>query len=91
MRRATGSASRQKAGSADMCVAIPLQITEISGNVGLCERDGVRRAVHLDFIKDPKPGDYVLVHAGFAIERVKEDDAREAIALANEIEEELRH
>lgn len=73
-----------------MCVAIPLRITEISGNVGLCERDGVRRTVRLDFIRDPKPGDYVLVHAGFAIERMKEDDAREAITLAREIEEELR-
>ena len=68
-----------------MCVAIPLKITEINGMeaVGVC--DGVRRPVRLDFIRDPKPGEYVIVHAGFAIERVKEEDALESIALAKEI------
>lgn len=72
-----------------MCVAIPLKLTKISGCDGIAEREGVRRTVRLDFIKDPKIGDYVLVHAGFAIERVQEEEALEAIALANEIENEL--
>lgn len=72
-----------------MCVAIPLKITEIHGNDGVGERDGVRRPVRLDFIRDPKPGEYVIVHAGFAIERIQEDSALETIALANEIESEL--
>ena len=68
-----------------MCVAIPLKITEINGTeaVGVC--DGVSRRVRLDFIRDPKPGEYVIVHAGFAIERISEEDALETIALAEEI------
>ncbi|MBR3643054.1 MAG: HypC/HybG/HupF family hydrogenase formation chaperone, partial [Parasporobacterium sp.] len=63
-----------------MCVAIPLKITEISGSDGIGERDGVKRKVRLDFIKDPKPGEYVIVHAGFAIERISEEDALETLS-----------
>lgn len=69
-----------------MCVAIPLKIEEINGNDAVGTRDGVRREIRLDFIRDPKPGEYVIVHAGFAIERIDETSALEAIALANEIE-----
>ncbi len=69
-----------------MCVAIPLKIEEINGNDAVGTRDGVRREIRLDFILDPKPGEYVIVHAGFAIERIDETSALEAIALANEIE-----
>ncbi|MBR2696049.1 MAG: HypC/HybG/HupF family hydrogenase formation chaperone [Parasporobacterium sp.] len=69
-----------------MCVAIPLKIEEINGNDAVGTRDGVRREIRLDFIRDPKLGEYVIVHAGFAIERIDETSALEAIALANEIE-----
>ena len=51
-----------------MCVAIPLQLKKVDGNCGIGIRDGVSREIRLDFIKDPKPGEYVIVHAGFAIE-----------------------
>lgn len=70
-----------------MCVAIPLKIEEINGEEGIGIRDGVKRKIRLDFIKDPKPGEYVIVHAGFAIERMAESDALETIALVKEIEE----
>ena len=69
-----------------MCVAIPLKIEEINGNDAVGTRDGVRREIRLDFIRDPKPGEYVIVHAGFAIERIDETSALEVITLANEIE-----
>ena len=72
-----------------MCVAIPLKITEIRGSEAVCERKGARRLVRLDFLKNPKPGDYVLVHAGFAIERICESEALETLRLANEVEEAL--
>ena len=72
-----------------MCVAIPLKITEIQGNDGIGERDGVRRSIRLDFIKNPKPGEYVIVHAGFAIERIDEAAALEALSIAAEIRDEL--
>ena len=69
-----------------MCVAIPLKITEINGKEAVGVRDGVRCPVRLDFIKEPKPGEYVIVHAGFAIERVSEQDALETLRLTKEIE-----
>ena len=72
-----------------MCVAIPLKIEEINGNDAIGIRDGVRREIRLDFIKDPKPGEYVIVHAGFAIERIDETAALESISLAEEIQAEL--
>ena len=72
-----------------MCVAIPLKIKEVDGNNGIGIRDGVSREIRLDFIKDPKPGEYVIVHAGFAIERINEDAALESISLAEEVETEL--
>ncbi|MBR0130904.1 MAG: HypC/HybG/HupF family hydrogenase formation chaperone [Firmicutes bacterium] len=58
-----------------MCLAVPLRIKEINGEDAVAERDGVSRKIKVGFIKDPKPGDYVIVHAGFAIERVDEQQA----------------
>lgn len=51
-----------------MCLAVPLQLVERSGPEGLGEFDGVRRKIRLDFVPQAQKGDYVLVHAGFAIE-----------------------
>ena len=73
-----------------MCLAVPLKLTEIDGNEGVAERDGVSRRVRLDFIKEPRLGEYVIIHAGFAIERLNEAKALEDIKAAEEIEEELR-
>lgn len=72
-----------------MCLAVPLKLTEINGNSGIGERGGITRSVRLDFIKEPRPGDYVIVHAGFAIERMDPRQAKESIRLAQEAEEEL--
>lgn len=74
-----------------MCLAIPLCITEINGNDAVGERDGIRRNIRLDFIENPKVGEYVIVHAGFAIERLGEDQAKANIAAAREVENELRN
>ena len=52
-----------------MCLAVPLKIVEIDGKNGVGEVEGLRRNMRLDFIKEPKLGEYVIVHAGFAIER----------------------
>lgn len=60
-----------------MCLAIPLQIQTVSGNTAVAEAMGMRREIRVDFIDDPRPGDYVIVHAGFAIERLPEGQALE--------------
>lgn len=58
-----------------MCLAVPLRIMEIHGNEAVAEAGGVRRTVRVDFIRNPQVGDYVLVHAGFAMERLSEEQA----------------
>ena len=68
-----------------MCLALPFRLTEIDGLDAVAERDGIKRNIRLDFIKNPKVGDYVLVHAGFAIERLKQDQAEENLEAAAEL------
>lgn len=60
-----------------MCLAIPLQLVEIEGKTAVGEAMGMRREIRVDFIEEPKIGDYVIVHAGFAIERLPEQQALE--------------
>ena len=70
-----------------MCLAIPMQLTEIKGYMGIAELSGVRREVGLHLIQDPRVGDYVIVHAGFAIQKVDEQEAMETITLLREAAE----
>ncbi|MCR5844334.1 MAG: HypC/HybG/HupF family hydrogenase formation chaperone [Oscillospiraceae bacterium] len=58
-----------------MCLAIPLQLIEINGSTAVGEAMGMRREIRVDFIDKPRIGDYVIVHAGFAIERLPEQQA----------------
>lgn len=58
-----------------MCLAVPLRLIEINGAVGVGEFDGVRRKVQLTFVPNAKVGDYVIVHAGFAVEIMDEEQA----------------
>ena len=58
-----------------MCLAIPLKLIEINGKNATGEAMGMTRQVRVDFIKEPQVGDYVMVHAGFAIERLPEGQA----------------
>ena len=72
-----------------MCLAVPLKISEINGLDAVAGYNGVSRKVRLDFIKEPKVGEYVMVHAGFAIERVPEEQAFMDWEAAAELEEAL--
>ena len=73
-----------------MCLAVPFKLIEINGTEATADRDGINRTIRVDFIKDPQPGDYVLVHAGFAIEKIAEKQAEEDLQTARELAEELR-
>lgn len=65
-----------------MCLAIPMQITEIAdGGMARVEAMGAQRDVALDLTPQAQVGDYVLVHAGFAIEVVDEQYAAETLEL----------
>ena len=69
-----------------MCLAIPLKIVEIDGKEALGEALGMRRKIRLDFIRDARIGEYVMVHAGFAIERLEESQALEDLGAWEEME-----
>ena len=59
-----------------MCLGVPMQVRTIENDVALCEIDGVQREASLMMIDDIQVGDYVLIHAGFAIEKIDEDEAQ---------------
>ena len=73
-----------------MCLAVPLKLIEIDGKKAVGEALGVTREVRVDFIKEPKIGDYVMVHAGFAIERLPEQQALEDLEAWEAMEDALR-
>ena len=60
-----------------MCLAVPLKLIEINGNEGIGEANGITRRIRLDFIKNAEIGECVIVHAGFAIEKLQEEQGSE--------------
>ncbi|MGE0085498.1 MAG: HypC/HybG/HupF family hydrogenase formation chaperone [Desulfococcaceae bacterium] len=68
-----------------MCLAIPSKIVEISSSKAVIDVDGVQRECSLLMIEDPKIGDYVIVHAGFAIQKIDETAAQESLQLMREM------
>lgn len=62
-----------------MCLAVPMRIIEVKGDEGFVESSGLKQKVNFSLIKSPKIGEYVLLHAGFAIERVKEKEAQKTL------------
>jgi hydrogenase expression/formation protein HypC len=70
-----------------MCLGIPMQIREIDGFVAHCEAKGVGRDVSLFMLQDETlvPGDYVVVHVGYAIQKVTPQEARTAWELYDEM------
>lgn len=69
-----------------MCLAIPVKLTKIEGEVGWVEIGRVKRKVNLFLLPDAKVGDYVLLHAGFAISKVEEKEAKELLNLLSQME-----
>ena len=72
-----------------MCLAVPLKLIEIKGKTAIGEAMGVSREIRVDFIRDPKPGEYVIVHAGFAIERLSNQQAQLDLEAWAEVEDVL--
>ena len=71
-----------------MCLAIPAQILELLDEEELQARvdvGGVRRVVNVGLVDRPAEGDWVLVHVGFAISRIDEQEARSTIALLEQM------
>ena len=81
-----------------MCLAIPMRVTKVEGNpddfttnqIATVDADGISRDVRLDVVDHwPAVGDYVIVHAGFAIHSLVEDEALRNLALLRELAENM--
>jgi hydrogenase expression/formation protein HypC len=68
-----------------MCLAIPMKVVEIDGPVAQVEEAGVRRTARVDLIEDVRIGDYVIIHAGVAIDRLDPEEAKETLKLFEEM------
>ncbi|MDD3323839.1 MAG: HypC/HybG/HupF family hydrogenase formation chaperone [Sulfurospirillaceae bacterium] len=75
-----------------MCLSIPSKVIEIDkDNVATVDTMGVKRKVTLDLMdEEVKIGDYVLIHVGFAMGKISEEEAKQSIALYNEIVEQMQ-
>ncbi len=69
-----------------MCLAIPMKILKIEGDRAVVSSGGVQRSIGINFLKGPKIGDYVIVHAGFAIEKLDTVKAEETLKILEEIQ-----
>ncbi|MCR4428019.1 MAG: HypC/HybG/HupF family hydrogenase formation chaperone [Caldiserica bacterium] len=69
-----------------MCLGIPVKVKEINGQEALVEVGGLKQTVRIDFVPEVKTGDFVIVHAGFAISILNEEEAEETLKLLREAE-----
>lgn len=67
-----------------MCLAIPSKITKIDQGIATIDVDGVTRTCSLLLLEDAAVGDWVIVHAGFALHKIDEATARESLQLLRE-------
>jgi hydrogenase expression/formation protein HypC len=68
-----------------MCLAIPAKIIEIENDMATIDVEGTRRQASLLLIENPSLGDYVMVHAGFAIHKIDEAEALESLRFLREL------
>ena len=72
-----------------MCIAVPFEVREINGNIAQVGVGTTGRQVYLDLIDEVEVGDFVLVHAGFAIEKIDKQEAEKTLALFKELTDEI--
>jgi len=68
-----------------MCLAVPMKVEKIEGNLAVVDSAGVEAKVDITMVPEVKVGDYVIVHAGFAIEILKPEEAQETLRLIEEM------
>jgi hydrogenase expression/formation protein HypC len=62
-----------------------MKIIQVKGDEGVVESGGLKRKASFSFLKHPKVGEYVLLHAGFAIERIKDKEAQKTLKALRKI------
>ena len=70
-----------------MCLAVPMKLIAVNGDVGKVETSEVEMEVSLALVENAQPGDYVVVHAGFAIQTLDEEEAKETLAILKRLEQ----
>jgi len=68
-----------------MCLGIPMKVIEIDGSEAVAEAGGIRKKVRLDLLEGVALGDFVLIHTGYAIEKMHPDDALETLELIKQV------
>lgn len=69
-----------------MCLGVPMQVISVLDDAVIAEIDGVRREASLLMLAEPVAvGEYVIVHAGFAIARIDAEEAQETLRLMREV------
>ncbi len=74
-----------------MCVAVPMRVEGIAGRKATLASMGVRMEADISLVEGVQPGDYVLVHAGFAIARLELEEAGETLEFLEEIKAKSGH
>ena len=70
-----------------MCLSIPAKVVDIKGNMADVSVGGTIFKAGLQMVENIEIGDYILLHTGFAIQKISEDEALETLKLLNEIED----
>lgn len=70
-----------------MCLAIPLRIVSITADNAIAELGDVQREVNISLLSDVKVDDYVLVHVGYAIQKLDAEEAEKTLELFKEMED----
>jgi len=69
-----------------MCLAIPARVVEVlPDSEGVVDVGGVRKKISLELVTDVVPGDYVIVHVGYALNKLDQDEAEKTLALFAEM------
>jgi len=64
-----------------MCLAVPMKVVSKNGDAGVAEMSGVKRQINFLMLPEAEIGDYVIVHAGFAIQKLNEDEANKRLQI----------
>ncbi|WXG40818.1 MAG: HypC/HybG/HupF family hydrogenase formation chaperone [Candidatus Freyarchaeum deiterrae] len=69
-----------------MCLAIPAKVLEINGEKAVVDFGGVKREAWITLVDNVRVGDYLIIHTGYAIQRLDKKDAEETLKLFKELE-----
>ena len=70
-----------------MCLAVPLEVSQVVDNqTALVKQAGTTMEINISLLQDPKPGDFVIVHAGFGIEILDFEEAEQRLDLFRQVE-----